>query len=148
MSKIIVSIHTKKNIGAAVFLRDGRMINKMVKTLPSEEIAKSTYLSLLNAMYSSMSMLKTIVESDMDNISVVFEINNGTVVKWVEEGTSPDTCSEALYMFLKALDEIPCSYSFTHSKKPIAVRYATEKYLDKPKLSGVEDLMAVFDVEE
>ena len=77
------------------------------------------------------------MENNKAITSVVFELNNSTVVSWIKNCYSKENYQESFVEVMRLLQEIPMQYAFVVNTKPKALRFADNKYLtQKLKISG------------
>jgi len=96
------------------------------------------YLSLLKALGIAIRLVKNVVENSTDS-EVVFELNNSTVISWLNERNVKDKYYEDFMSVMELLDSIPVKYSFVYNSNPSAMIYCSTSYLDKPKIGGLFD---------
>lgn len=80
-------------------------------------------------------LLRTYIEKNPEDSSVVIESKNNTFIKWLERGYSTDKYDEKFYMVLEQLNQIPIEYSIIYEPKPISMRFADKAHVRKIEVS-------------
>lgn len=137
MSSLCVSIHSRKDICSVLFMQGGRVVLRDVSRILDEQIYTSMFESMLYCMTKALTLLRSYL-AENEVTDVIFECNNSTFIKWVQQGFSKDRYQESFVKVYSLLDEIPMLYKFCCNKKPRAALYANENYLPKLKLSGLD----------
>ena len=137
MNQLNVSICIKNNILAILLTKDGMLIDKYVELIKDKTIVDSIYLSLLYGIKKSLLKVRNFLENNQEITSVVFELNNSTVVSWLKNCYSKEAYQDSFVEVMQLLQEIPMQYAFVANSKPKAVRFADTKFItQKLKLSG------------
>ena len=137
MNQLNVSICIRNNILAIILTKDGMLVDKTVELLRNKDITESNYLSLLYGIKKSLLKVRNFLENNKDITSVVFELNNSTVVSWIKNCYSKENYQESFVEVMRLLQEIPMQYAFVTNTKPKALRFADNKYLtQKLKISS------------
>lgn len=137
MNQLNVSICIRNNILAILLTKDGMLVDKTVELLRNKDITGPNYLSLLYGIKKSLLKVRNFLENNKAITSVVFELNNSTVVSWIKNCYSKENYQESFVEVMRLLQEIPMQYAFVVNIKPKALRFADNKYLtQKLKISG------------
>lgn len=137
MNQLNVSICIRNNILAILLTKDGMLVDKTVELLRNKDITGPNYLSLLYGIKKSLLKVRNFLENNKAITSVVFELNNSTVVSWIKNCYSKENYQESFVEVMRLLQEIPMQYAFVVNTKPKALRFADNKYLtQKLKISG------------
>lgn len=137
MNQLNVSICIRNNILAILLTKDGMLVDKTVELLRNKDIMGPNYLSLLYGIKKSLLKVRNFLENNKAITSVVFELNNSTVVSWIKNCYSKENYQESFVEVMRLLQEIPMQYAFVVNTKPKALRFADNKYLtQKLKISG------------
>lgn len=113
------------------------LVDKTVELLRNKDITGPNYLSLLYGIKKSLLKVRNFLENNKAITSVVFELNNSTVVSWIKNCYSKENYQESFVEVMRLLQEIPMQYAFVVNIKPKALRFADNKYLtQKLKISG------------
>lgn len=137
MNQLNVSICIRNNILAILLTKDGMLVDKTVELLRNKDITGPNYLSLLYGIKKSLLKVRNFLENNKTITSVVFELNNSTVVSWIKNCYSKENYQESFVEVMRLLQEIPMQYAFVVNTKPKALRFADNKYLtQKLKISG------------
>lgn len=113
------------------------LVDKTVELLRNKDITGPNYLSLLYGIKKSLLKVRNFLENNKAITSVVFELNNSTVVSWIKNCYSKENYQESFVDVMRLLQEIPMQYAFVVNTKPKALRFADNKYLtQKLKISG------------
>lgn len=113
------------------------LVDKTVELLRNKDITGPNYLSLLYGIKKSLLKVRNFLENNKAITSVVFELNNSTVVSWIKNCYSKENYQESFVEVMRLLQEIPMQYAFVVNTKPKALRFADNKYLtQKLKISG------------
>ena len=139
MASVCLSCVSKKDLSAVIITDNGKLVTKRVERIKDEEVACSTYLSLIVAFTVGLNMLKMYVEEHQDIDEVVFECNNSAFIKWVNQGYSRDEYHNEFSKMLELLNDIPIRYSFSYNRKPKSLMFTDEKYIVREKLGGLLD---------
>lgn len=138
MGSIIVSMYIKKGILSILILKDGRIEIKEVEKIKDDTILGSMYLSLIYGFCKALRMTRNYLENNADCSRVVFEVNNSTFVKWINNGYSKEDYQNDFSVLLNTLEEIPMQYNIIVQSNPKAMVYADERYLsNKLKIGGL-----------
>lgn len=133
-----VSICIRNNVLAVVLTQEGMLVDKFVGYVRSN-IAGSVYLSLLYGIKTSLLRVRHYLEQHQDVTSVVFELNNSTIVSWIKNCYSKECYQDSFVEIMRLLQEIPMQYAFVANAKPKALRFADKKYIPKKlNLSGLD----------
>ena len=137
MNQLNVSICIRNNILAIILTKDGMLVDKSVELLKDKTIVDSNYLSLLYGIKKALLKVRNFIENNQDIVSVVFELNNSTVVSWIKNCYSKENYQDSFVEVMRLLQEIPMQYAFVTNTKPKALRFADKKYItQKLKISG------------
>ena len=138
MDSIIVSMYIKKSILSIVILRDGKLEIKSVERIKDENITSSMYRSLIYGFSKALRLTRNYLENNNDCSTVIFEINNSTIVKWLHNGYSKEDYQPYFIELLETLEAIPMRYEVIVQSNPKAMIYADEKYItSKLKVGGI-----------
>lgn len=137
MNQLNVSICIRNNILAIILTKDGMLVDKSVELLKDKDIIESNYLSLLYGIKKSLLKVRNYLENNPEVLSVVFELNNSTVVSWIKNCSSKESYQDSFVEVMRLLQEIPMQYAFVANAKPKALRFADKKYItQRLKISG------------
>lgn len=141
---IMVSVAVKNGLSSVLIADNGYEMHKHTYKL-QDDCSGSVFKSLLDGLHVAVKYLKQYVESNLSDTEIIFECNNSIVVKWFKQGYAKEDYQPEFINVLRLLDEIPCRYSFQVNKKPFAVMYLSDKYIEKPRLSGVSFMEGIED---
>ena len=80
-------------------------------------------------------ILRTYIESNSNETSVVIESNNKTFIKWLERGYSTDKYNDKFYNVIKRLNQIPIEYTIIYEPKLVAIKFANKVYVNSLEVS-------------
>ena len=141
MNQLNVSICIKTNILAIILTKGGTLLNKEIVQIKDEEITNSVYLSLLYGIKKALLQVRSHIENTPETDTVIFEINNTTVMNWIKNCYSKEAYQESFIEVMSLLNEIPMRYTFVATNRPRAYRYADKKYIIKKlKLSSLDSI--------
>ena len=94
-------------------------------------------------LYSSL-LSKASSIPDLDD-TIILEIKDKSVLKWVTTFQAPSKYSKTFVRLLNSLDKLPTSVKFIYIEEPVAIQYATEydynSLKEKPSTSMDELLL-------
>lgn len=135
MQKILVSLFIRNGMYAIIISENGVVKDKYVKKL--REPDKNKYLVMIEVFNCALRRLKVFIQDSMAD-NVVFETSNSILMKWIEAKYSKKEYEKEFHSLMLELDQIPICYTMLFNKKPLAALYLDEKYIEKPKLSGLD----------
>jgi hypothetical protein len=93
----------------------------------------STELGIRPVLNIKKSLLKVrqYLQNNPEIESVVFEVNNSTVVSWLQNYYSKEAYQDSFVEVIRLLQEIPMQYAFVVNPKPKAMRFADKKFIVK-----------------
>lgn len=139
MASVCLSCSFKKNLFSLILTTNGKVESKRVDYIKDSEFLESPLMTLIYVFDIGLNMLRMYIEEHPDTESAVFECNNTTFIKWIQQGYSRDEYLVSFSKVLEHLNEIPVMYSMSYSKKPKAYMFLDEKYIKKEKLVGLLD---------
>ena len=129
-----ISIGVKKDICAVLITTDGVLCKQRVERIKDEHILTSNYLTLTYAFTLSLRMLRDYVQTTDEEIRAVFEVNNSTFIKWVNQGFTKDAYQTEFIQAMELLNELPILYDIIFAQRTMAYSYADDKYITKDKI--------------
>jgi hypothetical protein len=131
MNQLNVSIFIRNDVLAIVLSKEGMLLDKQVEYIKDETIRGSVYLSLLYGIKKSLLKVRQYLQNNPEIESVVFEVNNSTVVSWLQNYYSKEAYQDSFVEVIRLLQEIPMQYAFVVNPKPKAMRFADKKFIVK-----------------
>ena len=131
MNQLNVSIFIRNDVLAIVLSKEGMLLDKQVEYIKDEDIRGSVYLSLLYGIKKSLLKVRQYLQNNPEIESVVFEVNNSTVVSWLQNYYSKEAYQDSFVEVIRLLQEIPMQYAFVVNPKPKAMRFADKKFIVK-----------------
>ena len=140
MKYIKVSIGVRKDICAVYISGEGKLITRRVERIKDEHTLTSNYLTLIYAFNLALRMVRLFSNSQSDDVSVIFEVNNSTFMKWVEKGYTKDAYQKEFIEMMSLLNELPIQYDIIFAQRTMAYSYTYEKYLSEDKMVELDDV--------
>ena len=139
MSSVCLSCSFKKNLFSLILTTGGKVEYKRVDYIKDSEFLETPLMTLIYVFDIGLNILRMYIEEHPDVDSVVFECNNSTFIKWIQQGYSRDEYLINFSRVLEHLNDIPVMYSLSYSKKPRACMFLDVKYIQREKLEGLLD---------
>lgn len=139
---ITASIVSRRGRYAVVISENGvekRSVSSSIKG--SDE---NIYRDLIYAFNVCLRYLKKYVE-ETGSSEVTFVSSNSIFVRWINELSAKDEYQDEFMKMMSSLNAIPIEYTVVYQKKPLALKYLTDKKADLG-LSGID--VSSYDGEE
>ena len=125
MNELIVSLVAKNDFYAVVLMRAGRLVSKQVGKVDTSNI----YEALLLVLKQSMGYVRNYIEENKDCENICFELNNSTLIKWLDDiSKTKEEYADLLEELHDVMNEIPMVYRYIYNTKPISLMYCNTKY--------------------
>ena len=105
-----ISIGVRKDICAVLITTDGVLITRRVERIKDEDALKSNFSSLIYAFTLSLRLLRDYIQTTDEEVHAIFEVNNSTFKKWVEQGYTKDIYQTQFIQMMELLNELPLLY--------------------------------------
>lgn len=129
---IKLSCCSAKGFASICIIKDRVCILKDVRASISNGDRFDDSLSLFERAFY---LLRTYIEKNPEDSSVVIESKNKTFIKWLERGYSTDKYDEKFYKVLEQLNQIPIEYYIIYEPKPISMKFADKSQVQKVEVT-------------
>ena len=133
-----ISIGVRKDICAVLITTDGVLITRRVERIKDEDALKSNFSSLIYAFTLSLRLLRDYIQTTDEEVHAIFEVNNSTFKKWVEQGYTKDIYQTQFIQMMELLNELPLLYDIIITSRTMAYSYTDTKYITKDKVSNLQ----------
>lgn len=133
-----ISIGVRKDICAVLIMTDGVLITRRVERIKDEDALKSNFSSLIYAFTLSLRLLRDYIQTTDEEVHAIFEVNNSTFKKWVEQGYTKDIYQTQFIQMIELLNELPLLYDIIITSRTMAYSYTDTKYITKDKVSNLQ----------
>ena len=134
---ITVSCTVNKGLYSVAILDKGVLVSNVTNRVKESK----GYDTWFEALSNAVRMLRSYIESHDTDCQVLFELGNSVVAKWLNKGMSNSNYITKTAELFNLIDSIPIQYEFRGTNTPFSKDYCKEKYLVKPKLSGLDDMV-------
>lgn len=132
-----ISIGTKKDICAVMLFVEGKLVSQKVEKIRDEQVLRTSNATLIYAVSLGIRVIKNYIQTEVkEDISVVFEVNNSSFIKWVENSYSKPEYQKEFEVMLNLLNELPILYDFVYVRPTKAYSITDEKYIETDKISS------------
>ena len=133
-----ISIGVRKDICAVLIMTDGVLITRRVERIKDDDALKSNFSSLIYAFTLSLRLLRDYIQTTDEEVHAIFEVNNSTFKKWVEQGYTKDIYQTQFIQMMELLNELPLLYDIIITSRTMAYSYTDTKYITKDKVSNLQ----------
>lgn len=134
-----MSIGIKKDIVCVVLYSRGGVVCRHVERIKDTDILSSSFKVVIQSFIISLRVLRDYFSKNQSYCDeVCFELKNTTFVSWVNNRYSKPAYESMFQSAMSLLQDLPIRYMFSCVSKPRALAYASEEFLPKLTLSGLD----------
>lgn len=133
-----LSIAIKKDI---ISIYSHELGIKTVEKIRDKELLGKRYYGLMYAVRRACALAKGVLEGSPTDEILVFEVQNNTFVKWMQQERSNDGYEDYFNQVLEELNMLPMRYNFVYNSSVVAARFLDQSNVHNERLTGLEDLL-------